>query len=148
MHIGYFDPLSTDDISLELTGLQVSKLTLFEQKVTRTSVILTWFAICFLDKPNYILPDDTVSKSTQGKWLLDLCESFIDKYVFGSDNIECLVQQTHELELASLGHYNCRVEGCNKVFVYHSGRVRLAQLICLISTNKSTSCYTFTLSLI
>ena len=70
------------------------------------------------------MPDDSVCKATQGKWLLNLCESFIDKYVFGSENIECLVQQTHELELASLGRHECRVEGCDKVFVYHSGRVR------------------------
>ena len=78
----------------------------------------------FEDKPNYILPDASVSKTTKSKWLLSLCETFIDKYVFDSGDINCLVQQTHALELATLGHYNCRAEGCERVFLYHSGRVR------------------------
>ena len=56
----------------------------------------------FEDKPNYILPDASVSKTTKSKWLLSLCETFIDKYVFDSGDINCLVQQTHELELATL----------------------------------------------
>ena len=77
----------------------------------------------FEDKPNYILPDASVSKTTKSNWLLSLCETFIDKYVFDSGDINCLVQQTHELELATLGHYNCRAEGCERVFLYHSGRV-------------------------
>lgn len=76
------------------------------------------------DKPNYILPDDSVSKTIKAKWLLELCESFIDKYIFASGDVTCLVQQTQELDLATLGHYNCRVDGCDKAFVYHSGRVR------------------------
>lgn len=70
------------------------------------------------------MPDESVSKTTMGNWLLNLCEFFVDKYIFVSGDINCLVQQTHELELASLAHYNCRVEGCDKAFVYHSGRVR------------------------
>jgi len=78
----------------------------------------------FEDKPNYILPDASVSKTTKSKWLLSLCETFIDKYVFDSGDINCLVQRTHKLELATLGHYNCRAEGCERVFLYHSGRVR------------------------
>jgi len=69
----------------------------------------------FEDKPNYILPDASVSKTTKSKWLLSLCETFIDKYVFDSGDINCLVQQTHELEFATLGHYNCRAEGCESL---------------------------------
>ena len=69
----------------------------------------------FEDKPNYILPDASVSKATKSKWLLSLCETFIEKYVFDSGDINCLVQQTHELELATLGHYNCWAEGCESL---------------------------------
>ena len=69
------------------------------------------------------MPDETVTNETQGKWLLEICEKFVDKYIFDG-HIDSLVQQTHQLELASTGHYSCRVEGCDKVYLYHSARVR------------------------
>ena len=76
-------------------------------------------------KPSaFILPGTTDSKQTQGEWLLNVCESYIDKYLFDEGDIDGLVEQTHQLELASLGHYNCRIENCEKVYVYHSARVR------------------------
>lgn len=78
----------------------------------------------FTDQPDLVLPDETVNKPTQAKWLLDVCEAFVNKYVFEEGDIDSLVQQTHQLELASLGHYECRAEDCDKVFVYHSARVR------------------------
>jgi hypothetical protein len=53
-----------------------------------------------------------------------MCESFIDRYCFDSEDLDNLIQQTNQLELASLGKYKCRVEKCDKAFVYHSGRVR------------------------
>lgn len=74
--------------------------------------------------PKYILPDLSMGKKTKGKWLLDLCESFIDRYVFDSEHIDNLVQQMHQLEFASLGKHNCILKEWDKVFVYHSGRIR------------------------
>ena len=67
-----------------------------------------------------ILSGTTDSKQTQVEWLLNVCESYIDKYLFDEGDIDGLVEQTHQLELASLGHYNCRVENCDKVYVYQS----------------------------
>ncbi|CAB3986486.1 hypothetical protein AC249_AIPGENE16794 [Paramuricea clavata] len=69
------------------------------------------------------LPSNLTNKQTKGEWLLSLCESFIDRYCFDSEDLDNLIQQTNQLELASLGKYKCRVEKCDKAFVYHSGRV-------------------------
>ena len=85
------------------------------------------YHVCYLifeDKPNYTLPDASLSTTTKSKWLLSLCETFIDTYVLDAGDINRLVQQTHQLELSAHGRYNCRVEGCAKTYVYHSGRVR------------------------
>lgn len=76
------------------------------------------------DKPNYTLPDASLSTTTKRKWLLSLCETFIDTYVLDAGDINRLVQQTHQLELSAHGRYNCRVEGCAKTYVHHSRRVR------------------------
>ena len=70
------------------------------------------------------LPNNLTNKQRKGEWLLSLCESFIDRYCFDSEDLDNLIQKTNQLELASLGKYNCRVEKCDKAFVYHSGRVR------------------------
>lgn len=74
--------------------------------------------------PTYDLPDKTESKETKKIWLLDKCKSFVNKFVFDAEDIDCLIQQTHELQLASLGKYKCRAKECDKVYIYHSARVR------------------------
>jgi len=61
--------------------------------------------------------DASVSKTTKSKWLVSRCETFLDKRIFDSGDINRLVQQTHQLEVAALGHYNCRAEGCERAFV-------------------------------
>ena len=85
----------------------------------------TWFSFFFFqDKPNVILPDSTVSQTTQGKWLLQLCEDHIKKFVFNADEMTSLVEQTEELQQAEAGGWRCRAQGCGAIYAYHSGRVR------------------------
>ena len=82
------------------------------------------FLFFFQDKPNVILPDSTVSQTTQGKWLLQLCEDHIKKFVFNADEMTSLVEQTEELQQAEAGGWRCRAQGCGAIYAYHSGRVR------------------------
>jgi len=62
----------------------------------------------FLDKPNVILPDSTVFQTIQGKWLLQVCEDHIKKFVFNADEMTGLVEQTAELQQAEGGRRRCR----------------------------------------
>ncbi|CAB3998267.1 hypothetical protein AC249_AIPGENE23165, partial [Paramuricea clavata] len=71
----------------------------------------------------FLLPNSSATKQEKGEWLLKVCEMFVDKYVFDDTSIDDLVQKTHQLHLASLGHYKCRITPCEKVYVYHSARV-------------------------
>lgn len=77
----------------------------------------------FQDKPNVIVPDSTVSQTTQGKWLLQVCEDHIKKFVFNADEMTSLVEQTAELQQAEAGRWRCRAQGCEAIYAYHSGRV-------------------------
>ena len=78
----------------------------------------------FQDKPNVILPDSTVSETTQGKWLLQVCEDHIKKFVFNADEMTSLIEQTADLQQAEAGRWRCRAQGCEAIYAYHSGRVR------------------------
>ena len=83
------------------------------------------FIFLFLqDKPNVILPDSTVSQTTQGKWLLQVCEDHIKKFVFNADEMTSLIEQTAELQQAEASRWRCRAQGCEAIYAYHSGRVR------------------------
>ncbi len=88
--------------------------------------ILSHFLIT--DHPSlvpFLLPDSqTMSKREKGEWLLKVCETFVDKYFFDDTIIDDLVKKTHQLHLSSLGHYKCRIPPCQKVYLYHSARVR------------------------
>lgn len=75
-------------------------------------------------RPAFILPDDNVSKATKSRWLLDICENLVHKHLFGTGEIDALVQKTDNLQGALDGPFPCRQEGCDKVYVQHSRRVK------------------------
>ena len=71
------------------------------------------------------MPDSSVSKTTRAKWLLEICEEHVQKYVFNADELTSLAAQTTELEAANQGgRLTCRADNCNMNYAYHSGRVR------------------------
>lgn len=77
----------------------------------------------FKDTP-FIMPDETVSRETKRKWLLELCQQVVEKHVDYPSEISGIVEQTIELGYASDQPYCCRSEGCDREYVYHSARVR------------------------
>ena len=77
------------------------------------------------DNPNILMPDGSVSKKTKGKWLLEICEDHVKRFVFHTDELTCLINQTSELEKASQQtRWGCRADGCDATYTFHSGRVR------------------------
>ena len=56
-------------------------------------------------------------------WLLELCEKHVEKCV-GRSELVSIVQQTQELNQANQEGFTCRFEGCDKMFVFRSRRVR------------------------
>ena len=80
--------------------------------------------LSLLDQPSIIMPDDTVSKTTKQKSLLELCEQFVERYVFWQSEVQNLVEQTQELQDDSDQPFMCRAEECEETYVYHSARVR------------------------
>ena len=51
------------------------------------------------------MPDAIVPKETQQKWLLEICEKLVEKYILPStENFLCIVEQAQELQ-----------EGCNEI---------------------------------
>lgn len=89
------------------------------------SVFLLFFLI-ITDQPNTVMPDSTVPKHVQAKWLLEICENCLKKFVFNAGEIESLVTQSTELQQAQreAGRWKCRHEGCQATYVLHSSRVR------------------------
>ena len=84
-------------------------------------LLFNWF---ITDSPSYDIPDSDMDKSLRMKWFQDICEKFVDRYVFDTEDVDKLVKQVHQHRLASLGKYKCRLDGCDKEFVYHSKRVK------------------------
>ncbi len=84
------------------------------------------FSFSFLDKPRIPMPDASISKQTRAKWLLEICEEHVKKYVFNTDDLTSLVTQTTELEMAlnQDSNWACRADGCDRIYALHSGRVR------------------------
>ena len=78
----------------------------------------------FQDSPNVIIWDSTVPGPTQGKWLLDICKEHVKRFVFNTDEMSTLVEQTDQLQQAENGRWICRAEGCEASYKFHSGRVR------------------------
>ena len=54
-----------------------------------------------LDTPGIAMPDESVSKQTRAKWLLEVCEEHVRKCVFNKDDLSSLVQRTMELEVVN-----------------------------------------------
>ena len=84
--------------------------------------------ILSLDVPAFEIQDRSVSNETRQKWLLDLCEQLVTKFVFGESAIQTLVEQTQTLQDVSSQPIICRAEDCQATYVHHSKRVRY---ICL-----------------
>lgn len=71
------------------------------------------------------MPEKTVSKQTRAKWLLEISEEHVKKFVFNTDEISKLVAQTTELEgVNQESRWVCRAPDCNRTYAFHSGRVR------------------------
>ena len=71
------------------------------------------------------MPDKSVSKQTRDKWLLEVCEEYVQKFVLNKDELISLVGQTTELESVNLqSRWTRCVDDCNASYAYHSGRVR------------------------
>jgi hypothetical protein len=77
-----------------------------------------------LDQRICTIPDNTTPKDTRRKWLLDLYQSFVAKYVFESTRFVGFAEQTTELQQVAGGPFNCREQNCERVSAYHSGRVK------------------------
>lgn len=79
----------------------------------------------YIDKPEYIMPDLAhVSAPTAQKWLLEMCEQLVERFVFHATDVQAIVDQTQELQLSNRGVFTRREDGCTQEFVCHSGRVR------------------------
>ena len=79
-----------------------------------------------VDKPGIPVPDASLSKQTRAKWLLEICEEHVNKYVLHKDELTSLIAQTAELEQAlnQDSMWTCRADGCGRTYAYHTGRVR------------------------
>ena len=70
---------------------------------------------------------DKVSQEARRKWLHALCLKHVETFLIPSQDVEPLVQQVHELESAVGSGFQCRVDGCNKIYVHHSTRIKYAK---------------------
>ncbi len=61
---------------------------------------------------------------------MDICSEYIDKYISKSDDVSTLFMRTCELHSNTKVRFNCRHPGCDKVYVYHSGRVNKCSDLC------------------
>ncbi len=53
-----------------------------------------------------------------------VCASFMEMLEIKSHNVDPLVDHTTNLQVNAKGPFPCRIGGCERQFVYHSGRVR------------------------
>ena len=58
-------------------------------------------SLMFPDTPNLIFPESSVQKETQARWLIEICEEHVKKFVFNADGLSILVEQTAELQDAN-----------------------------------------------
>ena len=71
------------------------------------------------------MPEKSVSKQTRAKWLQEICEEHVKKFVFNTDDISKLVAQTTELGgVDQESRWVCRASDCNRTYAFHSGRGR------------------------
>ena len=66
------------------------------------------------------MPDKSVSKR-----LLEVCEEYVQNFIFNKEQLIPLVDPTTELESVNLqSRWTYRVDDCNASYAYHFGRVR------------------------
>ncbi|XP_028409246.1 uncharacterized protein LOC114531831 [Dendronephthya gigantea] len=81
------------------------------------------------DSPNGVtLPDSDAPAPTKGKWLLDVCEEHVKRFVFNAGEMTGLVEQTDQLQQEESGRWVCRAEDCDASYKLHSGRVRYSKI--------------------
>jgi hypothetical protein len=69
------------------------------------------------------IPNKNVDRETRRKWFMELCQKYVEKYL-GFSEVGELVDHTTNLQVNAKGPFPCRIGGCERQFVYHSGRVR------------------------
>lgn len=70
------------------------------------------------------MPNKDTPKTIRQKWFLDICKGVVDKYVFGSSDVNTLVEETQKLQDALAAEFICRAPTCNAKYIHHSRRVR------------------------
>ena len=71
------------------------------------------------------MPGKSLSKQTRAKWLLEVCEEYVQKFVFNKNELISLVYHITELESVNLQfRWTCHVDDCSASYAYHSGRGR------------------------
>ena len=78
----------------------------------------------YIGSPNITLPSANEEKIPKRKWLIDICSQFVEKYILSTDDMATLVKQTCALHSRVQSKFKCRSFGCDKTYVYHSGRVK------------------------
>ena len=79
----------------------------------------------FLDTPQINLPDMSELKASRGKWLIEICQQLVKKFVFDIREVNALVGQTQQLDNAMCeAHFKRCFESCDRTDAYHSGRAR------------------------
>lgn len=97
-------------------------------------------SLTFPDTRNLIFPDSSVQKETQARWLIEICEEHVKKFVCNGDELSILVEQTAELQDTNKqeGGWKCRAEGCMATYVYHSSRVRCHSILMKCDISKDS----------
>lgn len=90
----------------------------------REIYILNYITLCNLtDKPDMTIPTSDIGKDSRGRWFLELCQKYIDKYI-GKEEISGLVAKVGDLNAKSCGPFSYRFEGCQYKSACHSTRVK------------------------
>lgn len=96
--------------------------------VITISLIYKTLTICsiirILDNPDLEgMPGLNADKETKRMWLLEISKKLVKKYALHTD-IGMLADKTSNLDDTTRDKFECRMEGCNKSYVFHSRRVR------------------------
>ena len=77
-----------------------------------------------MDPPNYSVPGKNEPRETSRKWLLELCITFLHKYLLEGETVLPVIKRIEELHRARKEGFSCRFEGCVSKYILHSARVR------------------------
>ena len=70
------------------------------------------------------MPERNEQRDERRRWLLDVCVTFVQKFVVEQEGIQPLVEQVEELEQCGQGRFPCRFGDCEQTYALHSTRVR------------------------